>query len=367
MEMIIIEIDLRNTILEVTMSSIKEVAKIAGVSTSTVSRVINNKGGSISISKATRDRVQAVISDLNYKPNYAARRLKSKEIEQSIGIYIPWGWGFVGFSSFIAKLIETISKYLKPHHYNITLLFYEPGTISTYYNQLSSVRSHFIDGMIITGSNHKDIQFLETVSKNAAPPFIIVHRELKTGSFVVAANREGAKELVRRLYIKGHKRIALISTPISTNGEIDYVYNERFQGYREALQQQKLYNEKLVYYCDTITYKEIHKVVQEILALENPPTAILTSRDSLALYTIRSLHLLGLTIPNDIEIASFSDNTDFMKMFSSHILSAIMPVEEMGKAAVEYLVEQIKEGREIPRLQKQIPYHISIESNNGTE
>src|SRR6056297_935367 len=105
------------------MTSMKEVARIAGVSLATVSRVLNDKDGTIPISKETRDRVLAVVDKVGYKPNYAAQRLRSQKLDHSIGVYIPWGWGIGGFASFTGKLLESACKSMRGMPYTVTIVF----------------------------------------------------------------------------------------------------------------------------------------------------------------------------------------------------------------------------------------------------
>lgn len=339
----------------------KDVARIAGVSLATVSRVLNDKDGTIPISKETRERVLAVVDKINYKPNYAAQRLRSHKLDHSIGVYIPWGWGMGGFASFTGKLLESISKSIHGMPFNITLIFYDPGKISIHHEELQRVRAHRIDAMIIVGANHEDIRFLDSVAVDSHPPLITIHRELQQGNFVTSKNKEGAKIIVQHLIDKGHKRIAFISTPPYYENSTDYIYSRRYEGYLEALHENRIErDETLVRFTEHQQEEKIDSIIEELYSLPEPPSAIFASRDSLVVETIRALKNKGFHIPRDMALVGFSDNAEINNFIDPTLTSVVVPIEEMGTIAVSRIAEMLRSKEKLPPLQTSLDCSLII-------
>lgn len=341
------------------MASMKDVARIAGVSIATVSRVLNDKSGSIPISKETRDRVLAVVDKINYRPNYAAQRLRSHNLDHSIGVYVPWGWGMGGLSSFVAKLLESVGKCIHNLPYNITLLFYEPGMIRSHYEELQRVRAHRIDAMMIVGASPPDIAFLETVANQKSPPFLLIHRELQQGNYITSNNQTGTKTIVSHLINKGHKRIALISTPRTHGKHTDYIYNKRYLGYEEALAARGIpVDNKLVYFVEQDDQNSIIAALKTMMNLDDPPTGIFAAKDSLLISTLKTLKILNYRVPEDIALVSFSDNEEICKFTDPPVTSVVAPVEEMARIGVNHLIKLVDNGSSAAPMQVQLDCRI---------
>lgn len=341
------------------MASMKDVARIARVSIATVSRVLNDKTGSIPISKETRERVLAVVDKINYKPNYAAQRLRSHDLDHSIGIYVPWGWGVGTPSSFVAKLLEGAGKCIHDLPYSITLLFYEPGHVRTHYEELQRVRAHRLDAMMIVGASPPDIAFLETVADQRWPPLLLIHRELRVGNYVTADNRGAARSIVNHLLSKGHRRIALISTPRAHGDYTDYIYNERYLGYEDALTASgTALAENLVHIVGQDDRTAVYEAVAKLSALPDPPTAIFAARDSIVTATLKALKSHQLRIPDDVAVVGFSDNEEMSLITDPTTTLAVAPVEEMTRAGVNHLIQVVEQGPTPSPIQERFDFKI---------
>lgn len=343
------------------MFSIKDIARIAGVSVATVSRVLNNKEASIPISEETRERVLAVIEKNNYKPNYAARRLRNKELEQSIGIYIPWGWGIGGPASFTAKLLETVSLCIQGSSYYLSLIFYESGSIETHYQELLRVRTHRISGMLIAGADPDDIRFLDAaVRMHRSPPFVVLHRKLSYGNYVTADNRNGAVEMVRHCARLGLRRIAYLSTPKEHQGVEDHVYRERFEGYRAGMEANGIpWDDGLVRFTEEVDDRSMGAVLEDLLARQPAPEALFAARDSIALCLLRARRHLASPAAKNLQIVTFTDSADLCRIVEPPMTSVVLPVEEMGKKATERLLHLIGHAeREETPLQLELPCRL---------
>jgi LacI family transcriptional regulator len=321
----------------------KDVARIAGVSLATVSRVLNDKGGTIPISKETRDRVLAVVDRVGYKPNYAAQRLRSQQLDHSIAVYVPWGWGIGGFGSFTGKLLESVSKSMRGMPYTVTIVFYELGDIRAHHEELQRVRAHRIDAMLIVGADHDDLDYLDTVSTDGNPPFVAVHRELVYGNFVTANNREGARAIVSHAAARGHRRIAVLSTPPVHGGRRDFIYQQRYDGYVDAVRAYGAsVDERLTRFVEEDDPAAAGAAVRELCALDDPPTTIFAARDSLAVATIRTLRSLGIRVPEEMGVVAFSDNAEVSDIIDPPLTRVVVPVEQMGAIAVTRLMAMLK-------------------------
>ncbi len=341
------------------MARMKDVARIAGVSIATVSRVLNDKTGSIPISKETRDRVLAVVDKINYKPNYAAQRLRSHDLDHSIGIYVPWGWGLGGPSSFVAKLLESVAKCIHDLPYSITLLFYEPGQIRTHYEELQRVRAHRIDAMMVVGASPPDIAFLDTVADQKRPPLLLIHRELQRGNYITADNRGAARSIVNHLIAKGHRRIALISTPRTHEIYTDYIYSQRYLGYEDALASNGIaFSGKLVRFVQQHDRSAVYEAIAELLALDNPPTAVFAARDSILTATLKALKSHSRRIPEDVAVVGFSDNEEMSMITDPTTTLAVAPVEEMTRTGVTHLIKVVGEGSDPAPIQVKLECRI---------
>ena len=348
------------------MAAMKDVAQRAGVSIATVSRVLNDRQGDIPISEATSQRVLDAVVALNYKPHYAARRLRAKELEHSVGIYIPWGWGLVGFSGFVGTLIESISTYLKERPFSITLIFYEPGTISEHYEELDRVRSHRIDGMIVAGANQRDLAFLDRLPADATLPVVLVQRELARGSYVTPDNRGGVRLAVSHLIEHGHRRVAFVSRALENDGLSEYAYMERYRGYLDALEEHDLpVDETLVRLDCNSERRDAPRVVGELLALGNAPTALFASRDAVAAAACRAAKVNGRRVPDDLAVIGVADSMHVAGFFDPRLTCLLLPIERVGRRAVDHLVHLIDAGGHLPLLQERIQCHLVVGESCG--
>lgn len=322
-----------------------DVARLAGVSVATVSRVLNDREGKIRISEKTRKKVLEVCEQLNYVPNYAAQQLRSGQVAHTIGVYIPKGWGFSGFSSFTANLLEAVSHELQDSPYRVSLIFYESGRIQDHYEELRRVRAHYISGMLIVGAGSDDIAFLASVGANPAPPFILVHRESPVGRFVTSDNTEAGRSLVRYLVERGHRRIALITTPSADTLRRDYIYSARYDGFRQGLIEAGLDPDaaKIIYHSDSqLDVQRLATDLRALLTGPEMPTAIVSTRDSIAVYAVKAARSIGVAIPEDVSLVTFLDNVPLRELTDPVLTCVEIPISRMGAVAVRDLIRMIQ-------------------------
>ncbi len=308
--------------------SIKQIAKIADVSTATVSRVLN---GSDSVKSETFEKVQKVAKKLNYQRNNVARRMKVKATESLI-------FGLVisdinnPFFADIARGVEEFA-YAKKHVIFICNTNESPEKEIFFLNSMISEK---VSGVIIapTAGNYK--LFDKLVSDRL--PMVLIDRLKNSFNFdtVSINNEKGAFLAVQRLIQNGHERIGII------NGIKGLSNSEaRFRGYKNALREAGL---PLVQ--ELITYGHFNeaggrKAMKKLLDLKNPPTAVFSANNLMTLGSIKEIHEQNLSIPDHIALIGFDDSS-WAEALTPPLTAVKQPGYELGVSATELLYKRLK-------------------------
>lgn len=308
------------------MATLKEVAKLAGVDPSIVSRVVN-KDPALNIKAETRARILEAVEELNYRPNLAARNLKKNETKL-LGMIIP------DFSNPVyASIIHGAEDQAALEGYD--LLVYsmkQKGLEKKYFSHLLEGR---IDGLLIANSESDKKDILELKQKNK--PFVLVNRYVPgINDYVILDDVNGGKLATKHLAELGHKRIAHISGPLYTGTGLS-----RVQGYREGLREEQI--EFIPGYLQESEYSVEggYKAAQVLLDLPAPPTAIFAANILICLGAMKAIYDRGLSIPSDISIIGFHDVLFASSLFPS-LTTVKMPLYEMGRESVSKLIKRIQ-------------------------
>ncbi len=309
--------------------TLNDIAKAAGVSVSTVSRVVNNKTEKYRISNKTKKLVIETAKKLNYRPNELARGLRLKKTH-TIGLIVPDIAN--PFFSQVTRIIQT-----KAYQLGYSLIVCNTDeNVETEIAQIELLRSKGIDGFILmpVGSDSDHIKKL----LNSNFPIVLLDRcfdELRTNS-VVVDNYKAAYNATEYLLKNGHRKIAIIQGIPRT-----YTSNARLNGYLDAL---KSFNVKIdEQYIVGKDFRRENGYIETklLLNLEKPPTAIFTTSDLITLGALQAIFEERNLIPNDISIVSF-DDIDFGPYLISPLTAVSQPKEMMGEMAVKLLLEDIK-------------------------
>lgn len=250
------------------MKTIKDIARLSGVSVGTVSKILNDQGN---VKPALRLRVETIIEKVGYRPSAIARSFKKKET-RIIGIIIPRL-----LSQLYVELVYHVEKLIKSKKFTLFVGNAEEDTDTeiAYLHTFANLR---VDGLILSTSSEKaEPRILKEldVFKTLGIPVVIAGRKIASEEYdkVTMDYRRGAYEAARYVIKQGHRRIAILSAP-----EHSSVGMEFHEGYMEALNEAEVpYDKTLVYFGN----KELDKDYRNILALlnrtDNPPTAILTA------------------------------------------------------------------------------------------
>ncbi len=309
------------------MASIKDVAQRAGVSPTTVSHVINETRF---VSEELRARIYQAINKLDYRPNAIARSLRCKKT-QTIGMIIP----DIAYP-FLAEVARGVEDSGFKLGYNV-ILCDSNGALERETAYIDLLREKQVDGIILVAAGESS-RHVETLIKQGMP-VISVDRELPglEVDSVFADNLQGGYQATEYLIQLGHRRIGCITGPPDLS-----ISSQRISGYRQAL---KRYDIPL---CDELVvisdfrYQEGYRATRQLLALNEPPTAIFACNDIMAVGAICAAKDKGLGVPEGIAIIGF-DDIALASFISPRLTTVSQPKHEMGAIAVELLVERIKE------------------------
>lgn len=310
------------------MASMNEVAKRAGVSIATVSRVLNN---SDSVNDETRAKILKAIKELKYQPSRVAKRLRSKSVSSNLlGVLIPDIQ-----NPFYVDVLRGIEDVAYKNNYAIIMCNYgQDDKKEIMY--LDILQSESIDGLIAAPVSEND-QRLKDIIKNGLP-VVCVDRGL-TGidvDIVWVNNEESSFNAVNHLVKSGYKRIAYISG-LSTIPSS----RMRENGYRRALETNKLLFSELIKYGNS-SYESGVTLCAELLNMANPPDAIFTGNNLITLGALETIHKLKKEIPKDVAIIGFDDM--FWSSSLNPPLTAVrQPAYEIGKRAGELLIQRIND------------------------
>ncbi|RIV19648.1 LacI family transcriptional regulator [Alicyclobacillaceae bacterium I2511] len=309
------------------MANISDVAKRAGVSAMTVSRVLNSSGY---VKTETRKRVVRAMEDLNYIPSGLARSLIQQRT-YTLALVVPDITN--PFFTTVARGMEDVAR---KNGYRVVLTNTDEDTNkeTEYVHMCATIRA---DGVLIAPTGDASVVNLQLLSQQSIP-FVLIDREvggleadLVKGDMVGAA-----RQLIEHLIELGHHRIAAITGPRNNAASRD-----RLQGYQWALTQHHLPLADELIKEAVMTRQVDGRFVAELLALPDPPTAIFTANNFQCARALASLRQLGQRVPEDISIVSF-DNSDPLCIMEPFITAAIQPAYDFGSLGTQLLLERIE-------------------------
>lgn len=306
--------------------TINDVAREAGVSKATVSRVLSNNER---ISEETRLRVKEVIDRLGYKPNVMARNL-AKNQTKTIGVILPMDASVSFGNPIFIQMMQGISMYAQEKHY---FLMYAFGTEEEEERNITEFSQNgIVDGIIILKSevNDKIIKKL----RQSQFPFVVIGRPGRETSVLWVDNDNfGATyEIVESMIHKGHQKIAFIGAKPKWT-----VSKDRLEGYKRALQVNNVpYEESLVYHGEAFNEETGRKGIIEIL--KDEPTAIIAADDLIAVGVNDHLSKMG-----EEHKAVVGFNNTMLAVYQKPTLTSVeIYGEKLGYAAAKLLVEQLE-------------------------
>ncbi|ARK31746.1 catabolite control protein A [Halalkalibacter krulwichiae] len=305
-------------------TTIYDVAREAGVSMATVSRVVN---GNPNVKPATRKKVLDAIERLGYRPNAVARGLASKKTT-TVGVIIP------DISSiFFAELARGIEDIATMYKYNIILCNSDQNQDKEIH-LINTLLEKQVDGIVFMGGQITE-EHVEQFKRSPVP--IVLAATLDTNNEIPSVNidyKQAVYDAITHLIEKGHSRIGMLSGTLDdpVNGYL------KFLGYREALDNAGItFNEDLIAIGD-YTYDSGIEAMNTFLELDEKPTAIFASTDEMALGVIHGAQDEGYSIPNDFEVVGF-DNTRLATMVRPTLSTVVQPMYDIGAVSMRLLTK----------------------------
>ncbi len=331
------------------MTTISDVAKLAGVSLVTVSRVINNADN---VSPATRARVERAIDELGYVPSGVAKSLRLKRT-RTLALIVPDIQN--SFWTTVARGVEDAAQ---SSGYSIFLCNTDENA-EKQRHYLEVAISQRADGVIIAPSDNR-VENLELLRKRRIPT-VVMDRYIDNWDVdtVMGDSMSASRALVRHLINLGHKRIAMISGPLTTSTSTD-----RIIGYRIALTEAGIeYDPDLIQIGE---YRSISgaRLTHQLLETDNKPTAIFAANNVIALGAIDALRAHGLRVPQDMALVCFDDLPNTSRLFP-FLTVAVQPAYDLGANAAQLLLSRLESEELPPPRQVILPTRLIIRHSCG--
>jgi LacI family transcriptional regulator len=331
--------------------TIRELARRSGVSVGTVSRALN---GYADVRPETRERIMRLASELDYTPAAAARSLVTQR-SHVIGVFMETGEGHPDLQHpFFHEVLGGLKQRVGAEGFDLLLFASErPGGGYGPHSYLKRARHHNVDACALIGLDPNDPEVRRLVRGEI--PCVAIDMELEGPhtEVVMSDNEGGAAAAVRHLHKLGHRRIATVTGMIDSRPGID-----RLRGYRAAVQRLGLaYRDDYVRYGDF--YAESgREATAQLLALDEPPTAIFAGSDLMAIGAIRAAAEAGLSVPTDLSVVGFDDI-----QLAPHVNPPLTTLRQdklgLGAAAGDALVARIAGDPERPQL-RTLPVELVV-------
>jgi len=320
-------------------ASIYDVARESGVSVFTVSAVVNKKSH---VGKSLREKVEAAIRKLNYRPNLVARSL-AKQKTHTIGMIVP----DIG-NPFFPIVVRGAEDAAQKHGYNL-LLCNSDDSLDKEEKSIELLLSKRVDGILLTKAAEDFRPALQQMIKEVNTPFVLVMRTYPklTKDAVITDDYRGAYEAVSHLARAGRKRIALISGPLKVSNA-----KERWEGFHDALKAEGLpYEEDLVIEGDyrlESGYRAGHSL------FSRRPDGIYVANHLMTVGLLKAAEETGLRCPEDFGLVSF-DDYPWLGILRPRLTTVELPKHQLGSEAAELLIRRIAGDTSKPVLKKLQP------------
>jgi len=307
------------------MATIKDVARMAGVSMSTISKFLN--GGNVREENAAA--IRQAIEALDYRVNPFARSLKAQR-SRSIGILLP-----DMTAPFYGTVVTALDKTIREHGYHSLICVYG----SNYGLERDNLRfliTNGIDGLIYIPEDLSAEEFYE-LTANIGIPTVLIDRIIPgvASDTVLVDNGDAVDHAVSRLIENGHSRIAIITGPKSV-----FTAKERLGGYLRALSDHGIIYDDALVISDQNAFATGYRGCETLLKLPDPPTAVVTTNYDITIGLVTAARERGLRIPEDIDIFGF-DCMEICTMMKPPLPVVYQPEQEIGQTAAAYLIERL--------------------------
>jgi LacI family transcriptional regulator len=312
--------------------TIKDVARLAGVSVATVSAVVNGKTG---VSEKLRKNVLRAVANLNYHPDHVARSLRTNKTK-ILGMIVPRL-----NSMFYSQVLQGAEDEAAREGHSM-LICYSGADPALEQRHLMTLLARRVDGVLLASA---EAYFHPPWRVGHNVPIVFVDRAPggRCGPAVSTSNSEAAQEATNHFISLGHRRIALIASPLSIS-----TGSERAEGFRRAMGAAGLPVQDEYFACTNGRLEGGYKSGKELLSLPLPPTAILAGNEEVTLGLIRAVAEMGIRCPEQVSLIGFDDlwtwpdGFSLATMFVPKLTAVAQFGYVIGKAAVHTLLQNIQ-------------------------
>ncbi|GHV94069.1 DNA-binding transcriptional regulator CytR [Spirochaetia bacterium] len=313
------------------MATIIDIARVAGVSKSTVSRAFTNPGA---VKPRTLELISNTAQELNYMPNALARAMITKKTETFAFIIHKEQFPVIT-NPFYGQILESVVEHTGGKGYSLYIS--SSGSLREY--SFNTLLQKQVDGVIF--ASYTEPKMLQSFLQRHIPVVLVNSRSEDTDvCSVLTDDHGGIGQVVDYLVKKKHRDIGIIEGRFT-----QFIYNRRHQAFLQALKKYGLESKLCYMAAADATIHDSYNTACDILGGTHPPTALVCTNDTIAVGAIKAAHSLGLKVPGDVAITGY-DNSSLCTACEPAITSVDANTRDMGAAAVDFLFRQI-EGEEI--------------------
>ncbi|GAB1806144.1 MULTISPECIES: LacI family DNA-binding transcriptional regulator [Priestia] len=329
------------------MPTIYDVAKLSGLSKTTVSRVINNHSY---VSEEKKNLVLKAMKELNYTPNPSARKLRG-QVTTTIGVIVPRI-----VNPFFSYLVDSIEQVAYKNGYHV-LIFQSNEDKEKELAFLNLLKTKQVDGIIMT-SIENDWSIIEPFTESG--PILLCNEYVNNANVPIVRldQYKGAYIGVKHLLEKGHRKIGYCTGGLFAEEGKD---KDRNQGYQKALQEAGIEPDPKWIFVNQHSIEDGKQVVKKILSMEDRPTAIFTGSDEIAGGMMIEAKECDLKIPNDLAIIGFDDQP-LAQMLDPKLTTIRQPIDQMGVKAMETLIDMLNDS-EVKVETFELPIELVVRSS----
>ncbi|QQO08480.1 LacI family DNA-binding transcriptional regulator [Breznakiella homolactica] len=311
------------------MANIKDIAKAANVSVTTVSNVLNGKAN---VGPETREKILSLCREMDYHPNIMARNLKSGKTNTAMFCFSDFE------RSFYLKIINGINDCLHEHH--IGMIICTHSAINSF------LRNGFVDGAIVLDKSINDRQILDAASQDMN--LVVMDRILDSPkvSSVVTDNRASMEELTKRLVQKGYRRFNYLGGIENTPDHV-----ERYEAFKAVLKTNRIAFTPDNYYQGDYSVQSGIRAGNIMAMGGNLPDVVVCANDNMAAGVVQAFREFDVDVPKRVAVSGF-DGDHMSELPDGYLTTAAIPRYEMGYLAAETLVKMMNEG--MPAMERKI-------------
>ncbi|MFW5982099.1 MAG: LacI family DNA-binding transcriptional regulator [Halanaerobiaceae bacterium] len=312
------------------MSNIYDIAKIAGVSIATVSKVINDRHD---VSEDTKKRIRKIMQEHNYIPNSVARSLTTNQ-SGSIGIIFNYYHEEGINNMFFQEVLFGVEKVLGKAGYDYVYFSDQKWHDDYEYDYLGKCKNRMVDGAILLGI-HKDENMSRLLESSLPVVLIDLEYSNESSSYVSSDNEKGAFQAIDYFYSLGHRKIGMIMGPRGISPA-----DIRLSGFEKALREKKLEYRKEWIVESEFEENSAYQAMQGLLSLAEKPTAVFCQADVIAIAAINAIKDAGLKVPDDFSIIGF-DDIEVSKYITPSLTTVSQNTYQLGENAAELLLKMV--------------------------